>query len=120
MSNVAINETVSSRMDRCGRNARRKKHIKNVKTGGDLMMYVGSAGLMIPMIRKAREQENGVMGICAAGAGAVLAIGLGNIASNILNKTIDKVVDFWNDVKPGEKPVKETKDDEAQEESENG
>ena len=88
---------------------RRKKRIQNVKAGGDMMMYIGSASLMIPMIRKAKESQNGIMGACAMGAGAVLAIGLGNAATKILNKTIDKAVDFWEDVKPSG-PADKTED----------
>lgn len=91
-------DNATSRTDRY--EIRRKKRIQNVKTGGDMMMYIGSAGLMIPMIRKAKESQNSLMGLCAMGAGGVLAVGLGNIASKILNKTVDKMVDFWDDVKP--------------------
>lgn len=119
MNNTSANETLSSATEKYSSIARRRKRIKNIKTGGDLMMYVGSAGLMMPVIRKAREQENGVMGICAFGAGTVLAIGLGNLASSILNKTIDKVVDFWDDVKPNgpaKKVQKKAEDPEAPEE----
>ena len=94
-TNVAATSKTTKSKDR-----RREKRIHNVKTGGDLMMYVGSAGLMMPMIRKAKESQNGIMGACAVGAGAILSVGLGNIASKILNKTVDKVVDFWDDVKP--------------------
>lgn len=93
---------------------RKEKRIQNVKAGGDMMMYIGSAGLMMPMIRKAKESQNGIMGACAVGAGAILSVGLGNIASKILNKTIDKVVDFWDDVKPSGPAEKK------QEEEENG
>ena len=78
------------------------------------MMYIGSASLMIPMIRKAKESQNGIMGTCAMGAGAVLAIGLGNAATKILNKTIDNAIDFWEDVKPSgpaEKTEKKTEDE---------
>lgn len=95
------NSNATSVTDRYKSKPRREKRIQNVKTGGDLIMYVGSAGLMIPMIRKAKESQNGIMGVCAAGAGAILSVGLGNIASKILNRTVDKVVDFWDDVKPG-------------------
>lgn len=83
-------------------------------------MYIGSAGLMIPLIRKAREQESGVMGICAAGAGTILAIGLGNVASKILEKTVDKVVDFWDDVKPSRVPVKKAAAEETEEPEQEG
>ena len=82
------------------RNDRRGKRIQNVKTGGDLMMYVGAAGLMMPLIQRARNDHNTLMGTCATGAGIILSVGLGNVASRIFNKTVDKVVDFWDDVKP--------------------
>ena len=112
MSEIKGATTPASRTDKY--EARRKKRIQNVKAGGDMMMYIGSAGLMIPMIRKAKESQNGIMGACAMGAGAVLAIGLGNVATKILNRTIDKAVDFWEDVKPSgpaEKTEKKTEDE---------
>ena len=96
--------------------SKRRKRIQNVKTGGDLIMYIGTAGLLIPMIRKAKENQNGIMGTCAMGAGAILSIGLGNMASKILNKTVDKVADFWDDVKPSAPAVKK----EAGEEKKDG
>lgn len=65
------------------------------------MMYIGSAGLMIPVIQKSRENQSGVMSVCSTSAGVILALGLGNVASKILNRTIDKIADFWDDVKPG-------------------
>lgn len=77
-------------------------------------MYIGSAGLMIPMIQKAKENQNGIMGVCAGCAGAILSVGLGNLASKILNKTVDKVVDFWDEVKPNKQ------DDASKEDKNNG
>ena len=112
MSETKDAATPASRTDRY--ELKRKKRIQNVKTGGDMMMYIGSAGLIIPMIRKAKESQNSIMGTCAMGAGAVLAIGLGNVASKILNKTIDKAADFWEDVKPSgpaRKTEKKTEDE---------
>lgn len=70
------------------------------------MMYIGSAGLLIPMIRNAKQNQNAMMGICATSAGAILSVGLGNLASKVLNKTVDKVVDFWDDVNPKPQPKK--------------
>ena len=76
--------------------------IKNVKTGGNILMYVGSAALMMPQIQRAKENQNGILGCCATGAGIVLAAGLGGIASSFLNKIVDKAINFWDDVKPKE------------------
>lgn len=63
-------------------------------------MYVGSAALMMPQIQKAKENQNGILGFCSAITGATLAIGLGSIASKLMNKAIDKGVHFWDEVKP--------------------
>lgn len=107
MSEVnAVNPTYKTESSR-ERRTRRDKRVQNVKTGGTLVMYIGSAGLMTPIIRKAREEQNGVMGLCAVCTGAILAVGLGNVASKIMNKTIDKVVNFWDDVKPNGPAKKE-------------
>lgn len=65
-------------------------------------MYIGTAALAMPVIQKAREKNNGLMGTCALGAGAIISIGLGKMASSIFNRTVDKVVDFIDDVKPKE------------------
>lgn len=101
MSNVTAKEAATSKTDKFAEDRKRRdRRIQNVKTGGDLMMYIGSAGLLIPVIRKAKENQNPIMNICATGAGAILSVGLGNMASKLFNKTLDKVVDFWDDVKP--------------------
>ena len=111
--NGTNNSSITSVTDRY--RSKRDKRIQNVKTGGDLIMYIGSAGLMIPMIQKAKENQNGIMGVCAGCAGALLSVGLGNVTSKILNRTIDKVIDFWDDVKPsgpaGDKKPEEEKSD---------
>lgn len=106
MTNKDIKETATSVTDRYV-SKKREKRIQNVKTAGNLMMYIGSAGLLIPMIRNAKQNQNSIMGICATGAGAILSVGLGSVASKVLNKTVDKVVDFWDDVNP--KPVPKKK-----------
>ncbi len=98
MSEASVT-TTTSRTDRYTAR-RRERRIQNVKTGGHLAMYIGSAGLMMPQIQKARESQNGIMGLCAVGAGAVISVGLGGLASKIFDKTVDKVVNFWDDVKP--------------------
>jgi len=81
-------------------NTKREKLIKNIKRIGSVVMYIGAAGLASPMVRKARETENGAMGICSTGAGVVLSVGAGKLASDIFGKIVDKTADFWNDVKP--------------------
>ena len=93
-------------------NEKRDKVVKNIKTGADLIMYIGSAAMTIPAIKKAKENSNSLMGSCAVGTGAMLSLGIGKIASNILNKAIDKTVEFIDDVKP--KPKDEEDEEEAE------
>ena len=97
------------------RRDRRNRTIQNVKTGGDLIMYIGRAALTIPAVQKARENQNGLMGACAIGAGAIISMGLGKLTSNIFHKVVDKAVDFWDDVKPAEKPEENEEPDEDEE-----
>lgn len=85
----------------------REKWIENIKLGGDLIMYIGSAALASSVLRKTRENQNGLMSACAVGTGAMLSIGAGKVASNILNKVVDKTVHFIDDVKPKEKTDEE-------------
>lgn len=95
--------------------SKRKKRLENIKAGGDMMMYIGSASLIMPMVQKARENRNGIMGTCALSAGVILSIGIGNFASKILNQTIDKAVAFWEEVKPNgpeKNPEKKTGEEE--------
>ena len=89
---------------------RRDNIVKNIKTGGSMIMYIGSAGLMTPQIQRAKQNQNGIMGLCTTGAGAILAIGLGNLGSKLLGKAVDKIADFWEDVRP------KNNDDEEEEE----
>jgi hypothetical protein len=63
-------------------------------------MYIGSAGLMSPMIRDARQNQSGPMKICSSGAGTILSLGLGSVATKVFSKVVDKAVDFYDDVKP--------------------
>lgn len=98
--NYSRTESSDSRREREEREFRRKKRIRTAKIGGDMMMYVGSAALMRPFIAKAQETNNGIMSACATAAGTVLTLGIGNMASKVLERTIDKVVAFWDDVKP--------------------
>ena len=95
---------------------KRAKLIKNIKTGGNMMMYIGSAGLINPIIRRARDnQQSSALKFCTTATGAVVSIGIGNIASKWLNKAIDTIADFIDDVNP-KKPAVE-KNTETKEET---
>ena len=95
----------------------KERLIKGIKNVGNLVMYIGSAAITIPAINRAKESQNGFMGSCATGAGAMLSIGMGKAASGIFNKVVDKVADFVDDVKP-EKKVSETNEEEESRTSE--
>ena len=91
------------------RNTKREKIIKNIKRGGSVVMYIGTAGLVSPIVRRARENQNGAMGVCSTGAGVVLSAGVGKLASDIFCKIVDKVADFWDDIKPAPSEESEKK-----------
>ena len=86
---------------------KRSKLVKNVKRGGTVMVYVGTANLIRPIIAKAREEQNGAMQACAIFSGTVLTLGIAKKASEWMNTAIDKVVDFFDDVKPRKKEEEE-------------
>lgn len=83
--------------------ADREKIIKNVKRGGSVMVYVGTANMMRPFVAKARENQNGAMQACTMFGGTVLSLGIGKIATKWMNSAIDRVVEFIDDVKPKKK-----------------
>ena len=92
--------------EKSGTSNSREKWIKGIKTGGDLIMYIGSAALATAAIRKAKDYTNNpLMSACATGTGAMLSIGAGKMASNIFNKVVDRTINFIDDVSPkdGEK-----------------
>jgi len=91
--------------------ADRDKIIRNIKAGGDLMMYIGSAGLMSQCVRRARDGHNPAMNACIYASGTVLSLGLGRIASKWLEKAVDDIVDFIEDVRKPEKKHKEAEKD---------
>lgn len=105
--------TDTSRDTRRKRKRNRSRMIDGVKTGGTLMMYLGSAGLINPMIQKARENQSGAMSLCSIGAGTVISLGVGAFASKLFNKFVDKAVDFWDDVKPKQDETTEEGDEDV-------
>ena len=83
--------------------ADKEKIIKNIKTGGDLMMYIGSAGIVSNVLSKNREHKNPAMNACILGSGAIFSLGLGKLASSWFEKAVDEIVKFVDDVKKPEK-----------------
>lgn len=86
---------------------KRSKIVKNVKRGGTVMVYVGTASLIRPIVAKAREDQNGAMQACAIFGGTVLTLGIAKKANEWMNNAIDKVIDFFDDVKPRKKEVED-------------
>lgn len=87
--------------------ADKEKIIKNIKTGGSIIIYIGTAGLMQPIVLKNNEQRNAVGKICAGISGTVLSCGIANFASKYFGKLVDDVTGFIDDVrKPKKKEVK--------------
>ena len=79
---------------------KRSKLVKNVKRGGTVMVYVGTANLVRPLINKAREDQNGAMQACAIFSGTILTLGIAKKVNEWMNTAVDKIIDFFDDVKP--------------------
>lgn len=80
--------------------ADRNKIIENIKKGGSLAIYVGTASLMKPIITNGNENRSAVSKVCAVGTGAVISCGISSYASKFFAKMVDTVADFIDDVKP--------------------
>lgn len=91
--------------------ADREKVIKNIKRGGSVMMYVGTASMIRPAVAKAREDQNGAVQACAIFGGTMLTLGIARKATQWMNQAIDRVVDFYDDVKPKKKKEEEKADE---------
>ena len=89
--------------------ADKNKIVENIKKGGSLAIYIGTASLMKPLITKDQENRNPVGKVCAIGAGTVISCGISNYASKFFGKMVDSVVNFIDDVKP-KKDKEEHKD----------
>ena len=110
MNNTDPKETATSRTDEY--KERRQRRIQNGKSVGHIAMYVGSALMVTNLIQPVREKHNSLVNACVVGTGAMLAIALGNTAGKLLDKTIDKGVEFFDDINPRQlmKPKEEKKD----------
>ena len=73
--------------------------IKNIKTGGSMAIYVGTASIMRPIIKEHNQERNAVTKLCSVVSGTVISCGISHIASKWFGKIVDKVADFVDDVK---------------------
>lgn len=73
--------------------------VKNIKTGGSMAIYVGTASIMKPIIQQHNQERNAVTKLCSLVSGTVISCGVSHVASKWFGKLVDKVADFIDDVK---------------------
>lgn len=74
-------------------------NLSNIKTAGSMAIYIGTASIMKPIIRQHNQERNAVTKFCTVVSGTVISCGVSHIASKWFCKMVDKVHDFWTDVK---------------------
>ena len=77
----------------------KSKLINNIKTGGSMAIYIGTASIIRPIIKEHNQERNAVTKICSVVSGTVISCGVSHIASKWFGKLVDKVYDFVDDVK---------------------
>lgn len=73
--------------------------VKNIKTGGSMAIYIGTASIIKPVIKQHNQERNAVTKLCSVVSGTVISCGVSHIASKWFGKLVDKVADFIDDVK---------------------
>ena len=77
--------------------------IKNIKNGGSMAIYIGTASIMKPIVREHNQERNALTKFCTVVSGTVISCGVSHIASRWWGKLVDKVVEFIDDVKHAKK-----------------
>lgn len=80
--------------------ADRTKIVRDIKAGGDIAIYVGTASILKPIITQNNQNKNPLMKLCRIVTGTVISCGISSIASKWFNKSVDKISEFVDDVKP--------------------
>lgn len=83
--------------------ADREKVISNIKTGGSMAIYVGTASIIKPIIKEHNENRNALTKVCSIVSGTVISCGVSHVASRWFGKIVDKVADFVDDVRKPKK-----------------
>ena len=85
--------------------ADKDKIVSNIKNGGSMAIYIGTASIIRPIIKEYNKDRNPMTKICSVVSGTVISCGISHIASKWFGDIVDKVSDFIDDVKkkPGEK-----------------
>lgn len=87
--------------------ADKDKIVNNIKTGGSMAIYIGTASIMKPIIKEHNQDRNPVTKLCTVVSGTVISCGISHIASQWFGKIVDKVADFVDDVKHPKKKESE-------------
>ena len=73
--------------------------VKNIKTGGSMVIYIGTASIIKPIIKQHNQDRNAITKACSYVSGTVISCGVSHIASKWFGKIVDKISDFIDDVK---------------------
>ena len=83
--------------------------VKDIKTGGSMAIYIGTASILKPYIKQYNQDRNPITKICSVVSDTVISCGVSHMASKWFGKIVDKVADFIDDVKhPKSKEERET------------
>ena len=88
--------------------ADKDKIVSNIKTGGSMAIYVGTASILKPIIKQHNQDRNAVTKLCTVVAGTTISCGISHVASQWFGKLVDKVSDFIDDVKKPKKKEEQT------------
>lgn len=73
--------------------------VKNIKNGGSMAIYIGTASILKPIIKKYNQERNPVTKLCSVVSGTVISCGVSHVASKWFGTLVDKVANFIDDVK---------------------
>lgn len=77
----------------------KSKWAKNIKTAGNLALYLGTASMVKPFVKEHSEERSGLAKVCTVFTGTVISCGVSALASKWWNKLVDNVTDFIDDVR---------------------
>lgn len=73
--------------------------VRNIKTGGSMAIYIGTASIIKPYIKQHNQDRNAVTKLCSIVSGTVISCGVSHVASKWFGNIVDKIADFIEDVK---------------------
>ena len=80
--------------------ADRKKLVRDIKTGGSMAIYIGTASILRPIVKEQNQGRNGFTKLCSIFSGTVISCGISAIASKWFGGVVDKIAEFVDDIKP--------------------